>query len=82
MELQGEGNIAPVEGDIRVGGFNRSVQHLLILLDEEVDMVTSRIWFTAKQKAELWERWKDGQSDAPPLPPSPPPLSPRRSPMR
>jgi hypothetical protein len=25
-------------------------------------MVTSRIWFTAKQKAELWERWKSGQS--------------------
>ena len=24
-------------------------------------MVTSRIWFTAKQKAELWERWKSGQ---------------------
>ncbi len=22
-------------------------------------MVTSRIWFTAKQKAELWERWKN-----------------------
>jgi len=25
-------------------------------------MVTSRIWFTAKQKAELWQRWKQGQS--------------------
>jgi hypothetical protein len=25
-------------------------------------MVTSRIWFTAKQKSELWERWKNGQS--------------------
>jgi DNA-binding CsgD family transcriptional regulator len=25
-------------------------------------MVTSRIWFTAAQKAELWERWKEGQS--------------------
>ncbi len=25
-------------------------------------MVTSRIWFTAKQKGELWERWKNGQS--------------------
>jgi DNA-binding NarL/FixJ family response regulator len=25
-------------------------------------MVTSRIWFTAKQKAELWKRWKNGQS--------------------
>ena len=25
-------------------------------------MGTSRIWFTAKQKAELWERWKNGQS--------------------
>ena len=25
-------------------------------------MVTSRIMFTAKQKAELWERWKNGQS--------------------
>ena len=25
-------------------------------------MVTSRIWFTAAQKAELWERWKQGQS--------------------
>ena len=27
-------------------------------------MVTSRIWFTAAQKAELWERWKKGQSIA------------------
>jgi hypothetical protein len=26
--------------------------------------VTSRIWFTAAQKAELWERWKNGQSAA------------------
>src|SRR5512143_2536817 len=25
-------------------------------------MVTSRIWFTPVQKAELWERWKQGQS--------------------
>ena len=25
-------------------------------------MVTSRIWFTAAQKAELWGRWKHGQS--------------------
>jgi hypothetical protein len=24
-------------------------------------MVMSRIWFTAAQKAELWERWKNGQ---------------------
>ena len=27
-------------------------------------MVTSRIWFTAAQKSELWERWKSGQSAA------------------
>jgi DNA-binding NarL/FixJ family response regulator len=27
-------------------------------------MVTSRIWFTAAQKAELWERWRNGQSAA------------------
>ena len=27
-------------------------------------MVTSRIWFTATQKAELWERWKGGLSVA------------------
>ena len=27
-------------------------------------MVTSRIRFTAAQKAELWERWKNGQSTA------------------
>jgi hypothetical protein len=25
-------------------------------------MVTLRIWFTAAQKAELWERWKNGIS--------------------
>jgi transposase, IS30 family len=25
-------------------------------------MVTSRIWFTSAQKAELWARWKQGQS--------------------
>jgi transposase, IS30 family len=24
----------------------------------------ARIWFTAEQKAELWERWKNGQSAA------------------
>src|ERR1700732_402137 len=28
------------------------------------DMVTSRIWFTAQQKADLWERWRTGQSAA------------------
>ena len=27
-------------------------------------MVTSRVWLTAAQKAELWERWKNGQSAA------------------
>jgi IS30 family transposase len=27
-------------------------------------MVTSRIWFTAAQKAELWELWKNGRSAA------------------
>jgi transposase, IS30 family len=27
-------------------------------------MVTSRLWFTARQKAELWERWKSGLSAA------------------
>ena len=27
-------------------------------------MVTSRIWFTAAQKAELWERWRVGSSAA------------------
>ncbi len=26
--------------------------------------MTSRIWFTAAQKAELWELWKTGQSGA------------------
>ena len=25
-------------------------------------MVTSRIWFTAAQKTELWERWKNGHA--------------------
>src|SRR5215469_18677353 len=50
--------ICPVRG----GEFNRLAQHLLIFLDREVDMVTSRIWFTVRQKAELWERWKNGQS--------------------
>lgn len=25
-------------------------------------MVTSRIWFTSEQKAELWERWRQGKS--------------------
>src|SRR4029077_6828757 len=46
------------------GGFNRSAQHLLILRVRRCAMVTSRIWFTAAQKAELWERWKNGQSAA------------------
>ena len=27
-------------------------------------MVTSRIWFTAQQKAELWEHWRNGLSVA------------------
>ena len=27
-------------------------------------MVTSRIWFTAAQKAELWDRWRSGSSAA------------------
>jgi hypothetical protein len=27
-------------------------------------MMTSRIWFTAAKKAELWGRWKQGQSAA------------------
>ena len=27
-------------------------------------MVTSRIRFTAQQKADLWERWRNGQSAA------------------
>ena len=27
-------------------------------------MVTSRIWFTAQEKADLWERWRNGQSAA------------------
>ncbi|MDE2162252.1 MAG: IS30 family transposase [Alphaproteobacteria bacterium] len=27
-------------------------------------MVTSRIWFTTQQRAELWERWKNGLSAA------------------
>src|SRR5262245_55121036 len=27
-------------------------------------MVTSRIWFTAVQRVERWERWKNGQSAA------------------
>ena len=44
------------------GDLNRSTQHLLILLDKEAEMVTSRISFTAKQKDELWEHWKNGQS--------------------
>ena len=47
-----------------VGGFNRSAQHLLIYEVRRCAMVTSRIWFTAAQKAELWERWKNGQSAA------------------
>src|SRR6202035_4296799 len=44
--------------------FNRSAQHLLIYEVRRCAMVTSRIWFTAAQKAELWERWKNGQSAA------------------
>jgi hypothetical protein len=43
------------------GGFNRSTQHRLILLEEEVcdggdytDMIHG-----AAERAELWERWKN-----------------------
>src|SRR6202035_5150834 len=49
------------------GEFNWSAQHfltLLILGMRRCFMVTSRIRFTAAQKAELWERWKNGQSAA------------------
>ena len=31
-------------------------------------MVTSRVLFTAAQKAELWERWKNGQAAATKIP--------------
>jgi hypothetical protein len=42
------------------GGFNRSTQHLLILLERRCAMEgTARIWFTPRQRAELWERWKN-----------------------
>ena len=44
--------------------FNRSAQHLLILRGEEVCHGDVAIWFTAAQKAELWERWKNGQRAA------------------
>src|SRR5512147_3209106 len=44
------------------GGFNRSTQHLLIVSDWEVAMEgNARIRFTPRQRAELWERWKNGQ---------------------
>src|SRR6185436_7327433 len=38
---------------------NESAQHV-----RRCVMVTSRILFTAAQKAELWERWRNGQSAA------------------
>src|SRR5262249_892671 len=41
-------------------GFNRSTQHLLILLEVAMEG-NARTWFTPKQRAELWERWKSGQ---------------------
>ena len=41
--------------------FNGSAQHLLILPGEEVFDVTSRIWFTAAQKAELWSDGRTGK---------------------
>ena len=34
------------------------------MVEKARKMVTSRIWFTAAQKGELWERWKNGQSAA------------------
>src|SRR6516225_4416253 len=44
------------------GEFNGSTQHLLILLRRRCAMEgTARIWFTPQQRAELWERWKNGQ---------------------
>src|SRR6516164_1275765 len=57
---------ARIGGPLSGGGFNGSAQHLLIFfgLDEGCRMVTSRIWFTAQQKADLWERWRNGQSAA------------------
>jgi hypothetical protein len=42
-------------------GFNESAQHLLVFFwIRRWVMVTSRVWFTATQKAELWEHWKSG----------------------
>src|ERR1700722_18913069 len=52
---------------LSAGEFNWSAQHfltLLILGIRRCAMVTSRIRFTAAQKAELWERWKNGQNPA------------------
>jgi hypothetical protein len=34
------------------------------MVEKARKMVTSRIWFTAAWKGELWERWKNGQSAA------------------
>ena len=34
------------------------------MVEKPRKMVTSRMWCTAAQKGELWERWKNGQSAA------------------
>src|ERR1700692_1826917 len=52
------------EWPLLAGGFNWSAQHLLIWRSGRWGMVTSRIWVTARQKAELWERWRNGLSVA------------------
>jgi DNA-binding CsgD family transcriptional regulator len=46
------------------GGFNRSAQHLLILRDEEVCHGDVADLVHGGAEAELWERWKNGQSAA------------------
>jgi hypothetical protein len=45
------------------GGFNRSTQHPSSLTRcNGMHMEgQARTWFTPKQRAELWERWKSGQ---------------------
>ena len=42
-------------------GFNRSSQHFSILLNWS-EQVRRRIYYSAEQRTEIWDRWKRGES--------------------
>src|SRR6516164_2504095 len=62
-----ESAVGPKQTTLAMSAFRGCVQPVSATpsnLMRRCAMVTSRIRFTAARKAELWERWKNGQSAA------------------